>query len=582
MSQKKKKKNRKLLVQLGHIMIPVFFVMFLVSVFSMYNSTVDGFLEAQDSHMTYLLEQTYEHSLWYDDKQLGWYLDKWTTYQQAMKEEATEAERSAYLDYYEDEDAWTLPWLEKVPEEVQIYCAKSEYTLVDGSISYDGELNKYAALFVIDLSEEHLGLVLFEYNRDTAAKQIGDNYSIDIKKHSAVRKMIETNSPETVFEKSYDIPQKGSYYIGYKPLIIDGKVRAALGIVYNWDEFQHTMIRTVRKAMIISVSGILLGMAILFIMLYRKAISPLSKIQKSVRDYINDKNSETVIAKMNWISERNEFGLHADNISELVREIDRYTEENIKLTGERERVAAELDMARNIQAAQLPSSFPAFPDRNEFDIYATMTPAKEVGGDFYDFFFVDDDHLALVMADVSGKGVPAALFMMMSKMLINNYTMMGLSPAEVLTRTNETICKNNNNKMFVTVWLGILEISTGKVTAANAGHEYPVIRQPDGRFELFKDKHGFVIGGIKNKKYKQYEFTLQKGGTIFVYTDGVPEATAANEDMFGTEMLVEVLNRDPGAAPQTLLKNVHEAVDSFVGQAPQFDDLTMLGITLLK
>ncbi|MBR4320800.1 MAG: serine/threonine-protein phosphatase, partial [Oscillospiraceae bacterium] len=193
----------------------------------------------------------------------------------------------------------------------------------------------------------------------------------------------------------------------------------------------------------------------------------------------------------------------------------------------------------------------------------------------------DDDHLVMVMADVSGKGIPAALFMMASKILINNYASMGLAPHEILERTNETICKNNQLKMFVTVWIGILEISTGKVTASNAGHEYPAFRQPDGKFELFKDKHGFVIGGMKSAKYKQYEFTMQKGSTLFIYTDGVPEATNSHEELFGTERMIQVLNQHPDVKPQQLLTAVHQTVNAFVGDAPQFDDLTMLAITLL-
>ena len=276
-----------------------------------------------------------------------------------------------------------------------------------------------------------------------------------------------------------------------------------------------------------------------------------------------------------------EIQVLAESFDDLSQKTVQYIRHITEITKEKERIGTELSLARKIQSDMLPNIYPAFPDREEFDIYATMNPAKEVGGDFYDFFLIDDDHLGMVIADVSGKGVPAALFMMMSKILINNFTMMGLSPHEVLERTNETICKNNKNKMFVTVWLGILEISTGRITAANAGHEYPIIRRPGGKYELFKDKHGFVIGGIRNKKYKEYEFTLQKGGTLFVYTDGVPEATNANEEMFGTQRLVDRLNEMPDASPKELLEGVHKEVDTFVGEAPQFDDLTMLGITLL-
>ena len=242
------------------------------------------------------------------------------------------------------------------------------------------------------------------------------------------------------------------------------------------------------------------------------------------------------------------------------------------------RIESELNLATSIQADMLPNIYPAFPERTEFDIYATMNPAKEVGGDFYDFFLVDEDHLCMVMADVSGKGVPAALFMMASKIILANNAMMGKSPAQILTETNAAICSNNREEMFVTVWLGILEISTGRLTAANAGHEYPVIKRPDGKFELLNDKHGFVIGGMDGIKYKEYEEILEAGSKLFLYTDGVPEATDINGDMFGTDNMLTALNSDPDAGPEQTLKNVRRAVDEFVAEAEQFDDLTMLSL----
>ena len=243
---------------------------------------------------------------------------------------------------------------------------------------------------------------------------------------------------------------------------------------------------------------------------------------------------------------------------------------------ESSRLETELNTASNIQAHMLPSIYPAFPERPEFDIYASMNPAKEVGGDFYDFFLIDDDHLGIVMADVSGKGVPAALFMMASKIIIANNAKIGKEAGQVLTDANNAICQNNPEEMFVTVWLGILELSTGRLTAANAGHEYPAVMQAGGSFELFKDKHGFVIGGMEGVRYKQYEMILKPGSKIFLYTDGVPEATAADQEMFGTERMIEALNSNNTAAPKDILATVRTAVDGFVGEAEQFDDLTML------
>ena len=243
---------------------------------------------------------------------------------------------------------------------------------------------------------------------------------------------------------------------------------------------------------------------------------------------------------------------------------------------EMQRIAGELDMASRIQSGMLPHEFPPFPDRKEFDIYATMDAAKEVGGDFYDFYFIDEDHLCLVMADVSGKGIPAALFMMISKVLLKSFAATGISASEVLNRANESLLADNKVDMFVTVWLGILEISSGKLVAANAGHEYPAVKIGKKNFELLRDRHGLVIGGMEGVKYKEYEVDLSPGDKIFLYTDGVPEATGSGRELFGTERMVDALNKDPDASPREVLRNVREAVDGFVKDEEQFDDITML------
>ena len=266
----------------------------------------------------------------------------------------------------------------------------------------------------------------------------------------------------------------------------------------------------------------------------------------------------------------------AQSFADISHKTVQYLDTVKRVSAEKERISTELGMATQIQFAMLPHIVPAFPDRTEFDIYASMDPAKEVGGDFYDYFLIDDDHLCMVIADVSGKGVPAALFMMASKIILQSVAMLGKSPAEILAKTNEAICSNNEAQMFVTVWLGILEISTGKLTAANAGHEYPVLRRPDGNYELYKDKHGFVIGGLEGARYKEYELSLEPGAKLFVYTDGVPEATNAEKELFGTDRMLESLNAHPDATPIEVLKAMRRAVDGFVKDAEQFDDLTML------
>ena len=273
-----------------------------------------------------------------------------------------------------------------------------------------------------------------------------------------------------------------------------------------------------------------------------------------------------------------EIEILAESFCELSKQTKKYIDDITEITKEKERISTEMQLANRIQHNSIPHVFPPFPDHDEFEIYASMDPAREVGGDFYDYYKIDDDHLCLVISDVSGKGVPGALFMMISKVILQNLAMLGKGPAEILAKANEAICANNNEEMFVTVWLGILEISTGKIIAANAGHEYPAIMK-NGTFSLLKDKHGFVIGGMEGMKYKDYEICLEPGDKLFVYTDGVPESTNAQNEMFGTDRMIDVLNEDPQADPEKILKRMSKAIDNFVLEAEQFDDITMMCIT---
>ena len=273
-----------------------------------------------------------------------------------------------------------------------------------------------------------------------------------------------------------------------------------------------------------------------------------------------------------------EFNDLVNSLQQMEIDMNAYVVNLRKMTEDRTRIKSELELAESIQSNMLPSIFPAFPERSEFDIYALMDPAREVGGDFYDFFLIDKDHLAMVIADVSGKGIPAALFMMMSKILVKNYVTTGSSPAEALAAVNNTICQNNTNDMFVTIWLGILTISTGKIIAANAGHEYPILQRAGGQFEVIKDKHGFVVGSMPNIKYSEYEIDFHTGDTLFVYTDGLPESTNSANEQFGLDRILEVLNSEPDGEVEDLFVSMGVAVAEFVQDAEQFDDLTMLAL----
>ena len=330
------------------------------------------------------------------------------------------------------------------------------------------------------------------------------------------------------------------------------------------------------------LAGITLVLALLLLFATRKIlVTPINRLAEATGEFIhrNEQSGGTnAVINLSGLDSGDEIGHLYRSIRQMEIDIYAYIENLTSVTAEKERIGAELDVAKHIQASMLPSIFPAFPERPELDIYATMTPAKEVGGDFYDFFLVDDDHLVMVMADVSGKGVPAALFMVIAKTLLKNCAQTGLSPKEVLEKVNNQLCEGNEAELFVTVWLGVYEISTGKLIAANAGHEYPVIKKKNGIFELIKDRHGFVLAGMENSRYKEYELTLLPGDKLYLYTDGVAEATDAQQALFGTDRMIESLNNSKDLSVKDLLINMKRDIDAFVGEAPQFDDITMLGL----
>ena len=349
-----------------------------------------------------------------------------------------------------------------------------------------------------------------------------------------------------------------------------------IGMTYDLSSLQATIrAQTIRGTALAMVYQIVLALVSMLLILW-VVINPLKKVLKNIQNYKKTKDSDAVKRDLSDVDPHNEIGQLSKDFIGLAEEMDDYHNEIEHITAEKERIGTELALATRIQRNMLPNIYPAFPNRPEFDIYASMEPAKEVGGDFYDYFLIDEDHLGLVIADVSGKGIPAALFMMVSKIILQNNAMMGKSPAQVLHDTNVAICSNNQEEMFVTVWLGILEISTGKLTAANAGHEYPVICNTGQEFELLKDPHGLVIGAMDGVSYPEYEIQLSPGSKVFLYTDGVSEATNVKAEMFGTERTVHALNIDSSAAPMELLKNVRKDISDFVKDAEQFDDLTML------
>ena len=300
----------------------------------------------------------------------------------------------------------------------------------------------------------------------------------------------------------------------------------------------------------------------------RLVVKNLHRVNDSLRKITGGKLDETV-----WVHTSSEFTELSEDINKTVTALRGYIDEA------EQRMKDELKMAAAIQDAALPKNF-ALPSKN-IDLYALMTPAKQVGGDFYDFFYIGVDRLCLVIADVSGKGVPASLFMMRAKTAIKNYARSGNGAADLLEHVNNTLCEGNDAEMFVTVWIGILDLRTGRMQCANAGHEYPVIMRAGGDYELLKDKHGLVLAAMEDIPLKDYEIRLDPGDRLMVYTDGVPEAINEREEAYGTERLIRKLNRLKTVSQEMALEEVLQDIRNFAGDAEQFDDITMLGISYL-
>ena len=351
-------------------------------------------------------------------------------------------------------------------------------------------------------------------------------------------------------------------------------------VAYIFVDLNESAVKKVINKFIFAFIVLGLVIAVFVCLIYlavvkRNLIMPINKLSDAALSY--NENAEGEVFANLKIKTGDEIENLASAMKRMEQDIKEYIANITSITAERERIGAELNVATQIQSDMLPKIFPKFADKKEYEVFASMNPAKEVGGDFYDVFEIDETHLGLVVADVSGKGVPAALFMVIAKTLIKNRAMVGGSPSEVLEYANDQLCEGNDAGYFVTVWLAIVDITTGKGIAANAGHEHPAIRRAGGQFELSIYKHSMAVGTFEGLKFKEHEFQLEHGDTLFCYTDGVTEATDANNELFGNDRLIEALNTADDSTVENLCKSVKKSIDDFVGEAPQFDDITMLG-----
>ena len=442
-------------------------------------------------------------------------------------------------------------------------------------------------VYVIDVDESDYGRFVSVYNSvnnsvdnsEYEEWEIGHERDTTNEKYQKAYKALYEDQSE--YETIYRLnPGKGvhPHITTIVPIRNDaGKVTALLCIQRPVSELANAIRNFVLRIVIAILLLAILASRLAAVNSEKWVLSPIRKISEEASRFARE---NTKGEELGDVSKFDEIRNLSRAIDKMETDMVSYIENLTTVTAERERIYTELSFARQIQYNALPSIYPAFPDRTEFDIYGSMTPAKEVGGDFYNFALIDDDHLAMWIGDVSDKGVPAALFMMAANIVIDNRTSMGGTPAKIMEFVNDNICEHDSTEMFITVWLGILEISTGRLTCCNAGHEDPAVYRKGGTFELVKHKHNLVLGAMPDIAYTDHEIRLGKGDKLFIYTDGVTEATNPDYKLFGIDRTLEALNRYREGSPQEILEGVDACIKEFVGDGKQFDDLTMLCIEI--
>ncbi len=455
---------------------------------------------------------------------------------------------------------------------------KDDYYQTVGRAIYRLDQEFETQAIYVAVPEEDQLIYLWSDDQEDTEETLG--YTETITKEESTWLLERMNGSSNEVMRYFNDPVYGRIVISCMPILnSEGKAVAMAMVDFSANEILKNIIRIILMIALIAIVLTAIYTAVFYIRIKHTIIQPVQQLTQAAETMTENLDSDAVYHS--GIRTGDELETLSRSFEKMNEDLRRYLADNLRITAERERMDAELNLAASIQIDQLPRNFPPFPDRKDLDIYAIMTPAKTVGGDFYDFFLIDDSHLAMVIADVSGKGVPASLFMMVSRILIKNCLLAGNGPARTLSIANGELMEGNETGQFVTVWLAVLDMKTGKGIAANAGHEHPALRRAGGRYELVEYRHAPPVAIMEMTRFTEHPFELFPGDSFLVYTDGVTEATDARNQLFGTDRMLEALNREPDADAQRTLENVMDGIREFVGDAEQFDDITMLGFRYL-
>ena len=480
----------------------------------------------------------------------------------------SKAQSKEFVDTLKTQDYFVQEYTKRGKDET-VFRKYAAINLTNGGfiqVGYDAEqFHKMLNEFVVDVTKNrHVGTGGFvAVCDDTLSLVIDNDYS---KLHIST---IGINPPEEMLKGE---TATALYYAD----IVDGKTDLSAKYMYVFKFVEgYCIIAAMPEeeavfmrdaSLYTSIFMQVLIFAALFIFIYvlikKVIINNLKKINDTLARITEGDLNVTVDVRSN-----EEFSSLSDDINSTVATLKRY------IADAAARIDKELEYAKQIQLSALPTNFPK---DEEYSIFAQMIAAKEVGGDFYDFYKLSDTSVAFLAADVSGKGIPAAMFMMTAKTIIKDLAESGMAVNDIFTKANQKLCENNESGMFVTAWMGIIDLTTGNVQFANAGHNPPLLKRADGSFEYLKTRAGFVLAGMEGVNYRVGEITLNAGDRLFLYTDGVPEATNIENKLYGEERLLSFMNQNSSLKATELLPKLKENIDDFVGEAPQFDDITML------
>ncbi len=592
MKDKRTKKKRKLFYGLSaQLSWPIFFILLIIAIFSTGTVFLINFITfLNDSIGECMAVSGYATKEMEDYQSLDWLVQYWDSHSDEMdiiynpsEVKIREEELRVLWPGMPDIKSVNTLEISRKDERTQKLFAEVVYGTLSHDLSRIKRIfkPKYLYSFFVEGDEMHF-LVTGALEGEKHVSEGGmlfelgsrDGYKPGI--YSSLDAVVEYQATPTVPDWTTAEGEDNTVSHFFMPVFSHGKFVAIMGIAVDNSRVLFRNIRVSVVEIIILVLVFLFVALWLNIRLRRKVADPLRKTERTVKEYEKEKDGAATRDKLSYILPNNEVQSLAESFSSMVDELDRYVDEVQRIAADKERIETELNVATKIQADMLPSVFPPFPDRTEFDLFATMDPAKEVGGDFYDFFFLDENRICLIIADVSGKGVPAALFMVISKTMLKGRALAGGSLSEILYDVNNQLCEGNDLGYFVTVWMAIIDLRTGEGVSINAGHEHPAIKPVGKQYEFRVYPHSPAVALMEGVKFKERNFKLNPGDRIFVYTDGVPEATNNDKKLFENDRLKEALDVSDVNDPEKVCRTVREYIDEFVDGAEQFDDITML------